>query len=251
MIERCGFGMYEKRSYRNSFDNELVKFSVCIGETDLLIGCDADLSHSALRSVRRVRSILNRHIDIYPEFKSSLGPLRVNKDYNNLVNDMIVSGIAAGTGPMASVAGAVAEYVGRELLKSSKEVFVENGGDIFFASKKDRVISIFAGESVLSNKVAVKIKADKFPVGICTSSGTVGHSFSMGKADAVTIISKDTALADAVATATCNRIQTYRDIKKALDFAIGIEGILGALAIIGDKLGVAGEIELAPVAEPV
>ena len=243
--------MYEKRYYRNQFNNELVMFNVCVGETDLMIGCETDLSPEALRYVHRARSILNRHIDLYPDFKASLEPMKVNTDYDKLVNDMILSGIKAGTGPMAAVAGAVAEYVGRELMKGSGQVFVENGGDIFFASLKDRAISIFAGESVLSSKVAVKIKADKFPIGICTSSGTVGHSFSRGNADAVTIISKDAALADAVATASCNRIKTYHDIESALDFACSIEGILGAIAIVGDKLGAAGDIELASVGEQV
>ncbi len=226
-------------------------FNVCVGETDLMIGCDTDLSPEALRFVRRARSIVNRHIAIYPDFQSSLEPLKVNTAYDKLINDMITAGISAGTGPMAAVAGAVAEYVGSELMKISRQVFVENGGDIFFASSKDRSISIYAGESILSNKVAIKIKADKFPLGICTSSGTVGHSFSRGKADAVTVVSKDAALADAVATAACNRIQTYHDIASALDFAVDIEGILGATAILGEKLGAAGDIELAPIAEQV
>lgn len=241
--------MYEKRLYRNLFGNELEMFSVCVAETDLLIGCDIDLSSDALRCVRRARSILNRHIDAYPEFKSSYEPLKVNQQYPELIKDMISVGILAGTGPMAAVAGAVAEYVGKELSKQSTQVFVENGGDIYFASDKDRVISIYAGESILSNKVGIKIKAGQFPIGICTSSGSVGHSYSMGKADAVTVLSENTALADAVATATGNKIHTPDDISGAVEFAIGIKGITGVVAIMDDKLGAAGDIELASLGQ--
>ncbi len=241
--------MYRKRSYRNLFGNELVMFNICVGETDLMIGCDSDLSSAALRYVRRARSDINRHIDIYPEFKTSLAPLKVSGGYPDIVNNMILAGISAKTGPMAAVAGAVAEYTGKKLLEHSKQVFVENGGDIFFASDKDRIIGIYAGKSVLSNKIAVKIRCDMFPLGICTSSGTVGHSYSMGNADSITVFSKNTALADAVATAAGNIVQSHEDIKKALGFAMGIEGILGVVTIIGDKLGAMGDIELASPAE--
>ena len=236
--------MYEKRLYRNLFGNELVMFNVCVGETDLMIGCDTDLSSDALRYIRRARSILNKHIDMYPDFKASLEPIELNESYSDLIKIMIRAGKVAGTGPMAAVAGAI----GNKLLLQSEQVFVENGGDIFFASSKDRTIAIYAGDSVLSNKVGIKIRAGLFPLGICTSSGTVGHSYSKGKADAVTVLSANTALADAVATELGNRIQSSDDIEKGLEFALEIEGITGAVVIIGDKLGVAGDIELASIA---
>lgn len=240
--------MYEERSYRNLFENEMSMFKVCVSETDLMIGCDTDLSNDALRYVRRARSILNKHIDAYPDFKSSLKPLEANKSYPDLINTMICAGISAGTGPMAAVAGAVSQFVGEKLLKNTSQVFVENGGDIFFASSKDRMIAIYAGESVLSNKVGIKVIKEIFPIGVCTSSGTVGHSYSKGKADAVTVISNNTALADAVATELGNMIQSPEDIKKGLDYALDVEGIIGAVVIINDKLGAAGDIELASIA---
>ena len=240
--------MYEKRLYRNLFGNELVMFNVCVSETDLMIGCDTDLSSDALRYIHRARSILNKHIDMYPDFKASLEPIELNESYSDLIKIMVKAGKVAGTGPMAAVAGAISEFIGNKLLLQSEQVFVENGGDIFFASSKDRTIAIYAGDSILSNKVGIKIKAGLFPLGICTSSGSVGHSYSKGKADAVTVISANTALADAVATELGNRILSSDDIEKGLEFALGIEGIIGAVVIIGDKLGAAGAIELASIA---
>ena len=239
--------MYQKRSYRSLFSNELVMFDVCVGETDLQIGCTRDLTALALAGVRKARSILNHYIDKYPVFLTTLAPMPVDGSAPILIQTMQKAGKAAGTGPFAAVAGAIAQYVGEILLEESGQVFVENGGDIFMASESERTIGIYAGKSPLSNRIAIRINERQFPLGICTSSGTVGHSLSFGKADAVTVLSRDAALADAVATATANRISTNADIEPALSFAMGIEGITGVLAIIGDRLGALGNIELAKV----
>ncbi len=222
-------------------------FDVCVGQTDLQIGCTKDLTALALSKVRKARSILNDYIDKHPGFAVALEPVSMDESAHVMIQKMIKAGKAAGTGPMAAVAGTISQFVGEALTGESDQVFVENGGDIYIASDKTRAIGIFAGDSPLSNKIAIKIIREQFPVGICTSSGTVGHSLSFGRADAVTVISKDTALADAVATAAGNIIKTPDDIRTALDFAMGIENILGVVAIMGDKFGVAGNIELAKV----
>jgi ApbE superfamily uncharacterized protein (UPF0280 family) len=145
---------------------------------------------------------------------------------------------------MAAVAGAMAEMVSKDLLKLSKEVIVENGGDIYLATSKERTVGIYAGNSPLSLKMGILIKPEEAPLGICTSSGTVGHSLSFGKADAVCILSKSAALADAAATAVGNVIQEKKDIEKGLERGKEIEGVLGMLIIVGEKMGVWGNITL-------
>jgi hypothetical protein len=145
---------------------------------------------------------------------------------------------------MAAVAGAIAEFVGKELLKYSGQLIIENGGDIFIKTDKERTIMIYAGDSPLSNKVFIKIKPEDMPAGVCTSSGTVGHSLSFGKADACVIIAQSAVLADAVATAACNRIKEKKDIAPSLEFAISIKGVRGAIAILGKNLGSMGNVEL-------
>jgi ApbE superfamily uncharacterized protein (UPF0280 family) len=145
---------------------------------------------------------------------------------------------------MASVAGALAEQVGNDLLEHTRNVIVENGGDIFLKVSEDLTIGIYAGSSSLSNKLAIKIPATMTPLGVCTSSGTVGHSLSFGTADAVTILAPSTPLADATATAVGNRVKQPQDIAKALDYAQTIEGILGALIILDDQFGAWGAIEI-------
>jgi ApbE superfamily uncharacterized protein (UPF0280 family) len=145
---------------------------------------------------------------------------------------------------MAAVAGAMAESVSKDLFKFSKEVIVENGGDIYLATSKERRVAIYAGESPLSLKIGILIKPEETPLGICTSSGTVGHSLSFGKADAVCILSKSAALADAAATAVGNLVQEKRDIEKGLERGREIEGVLGAVIIVGEKIGIWGNITL-------
>jgi hypothetical protein len=151
----------------------------------------------------------------------------------------------AGVGPMAAVAGAIAEQVGRTLVEMSEEIIVENGGDIWLTLKAPAVIGLYAGRSPFSSKIGIMVKPEHTPMGICTSSATVGHSMSFGKADAVTICATDAALADAVATETCNRIRSEDDLATAIRFALSIEGVNGALAILGDTIAAMGEIELA------
>jgi len=270
--------MYEKRSYRDLFKgNNLKFFNICIFETDLSIGvsescCSFENSfisenssranftgsssssnsiektmiyRTAIRSVRKYRQEIQEYIKVHPEFLTSLEPIVPKHGAALIVQKMCEAAQKAQVGPMAAVAGAIAELVGYDLLKYSDEVIVENGGDIFIKTDIARKIGIYAGNSPLSEKLALKILPEQTPAGVCTSSGTVGHSLSFGKADAVVIDSRDAFLADAVATSTGNRVKTPNDIEHALNYASNIEGVTGAIIIIDDKIGAWGDIELA------
>ena len=146
------------------------------------------------------------------------------------------------------VAGAIAEGVGRELLRLSPEIIIENGGDIFISATRKTTISIYAGDSPLSLKIGLSIPpATDGPRSLCTSSGTVGHSLSLGKADAVSVLSPSCALADAAATAVANRIQSAKDIQSAIEWGRRIPGIDGLVVVMGQDLGAWGQVEIVPV----
>ena len=153
----------------------------------------------------------------------------------------------AGVGPMAGVAGAMAEFVGKALLTKTSEVVVENGGDIFLQSSTERRIGIFADCSPLSMRVGIRVLPEKTPLGVCTSSGTVGPSLSLGKADAVCVISPSATLADAAATAVGNLVQGKGDIERALERGRAIPGVEGIVIIVGDAMGAWGEYELVTI----
>ena len=239
---------YQPRTYRRYTKSEdLVSFKVTLSETDLLISCDKDLSREAEDYTKRLREDLESYIRRHPAFKDSLRPVAADKNGPAIIRDMARSAKGAGVGPMAAVAGAVAEAVGRELLRSSSQVIVENGGDIFISSKRTRIVGIYAGKSRLSERIALEVAAEQTPCGVCTSSGTVGHSLSFGKADAVVVSSKSTSLADAAATSICNRVQTKDDIDSAISYGKKITGIGGILIITGDTFGAWGEIKLVDI----
>jgi ApbE superfamily uncharacterized protein (UPF0280 family) len=236
---------YRERRYRHHLHCEhLVAFEVAVKETDLFILADSHLATLAEAAIYRVRGPLEGYIASHPEFLHSLVPLPGDPLAPSIVREMLAAGRACGVGPMAAVAGAIAEAVGRALLKESTEVVVENGGDCFVQVASPLEMGIFAGSSVLSEKLALRLRPERTPLGVCTSSGTVGPSLSFGRADAVTVIAPSAAVADAAATTIGNRVKRRRDIDQALATAQEIDGVLGVVIIIGDAVGVWGEVEL-------
>ena len=238
---------YRERTYRNRISKRgLVSFEVKIKETDLYISTDSDCRDAAKESVHRHREFIEEYIRQNPPFINSIRPLETDEFAPAIIREMTEASRRCGVGPMASVAGAIARNVGLDLMKCSDNVIIENGGDIFLKLIiKDAIVGIFAGDSPLSYKVSIRLQCEGVPVGVCTSSGTVGHSLSFGRADVVCVTSESATLADAAATAICNRVKREGDIKGALDFGLCIKGVMGALIIIGDKLGISGDIELA------
>jgi ApbE superfamily uncharacterized protein (UPF0280 family) len=234
-----------ERHYRSWLARDgLVPFRVTVKETDLYILARTSLEREAGEVVINLRHQIEEYIKANPLFQTSLVPLPDDPRAPRIVKEMLVASQKTGVGPMAGVAGAMAEFVGRELLASTPEVVVENGGDIFIQISTERKIGVFAGESPLNMKVGLRVPPEKTPLGICTSSGTVGHSTSFGKADAVCVISPSAALADAAATALANRVQGKGDIERVLEEGRTISGVGGMVIIVGDALGVWGEYEL-------
>jgi ApbE superfamily uncharacterized protein (UPF0280 family) len=237
--------MFQPRTYRDwSGGADLVTTVVAVKETDLYIRAQRELKQQAQKTISKYRVRLEEYIEANPRFLAALTPLEVPEDAPGIVKQMADAAQKCGVGPMAAVAGAIAERVGTDLLAYSGEIIVENGGDLFLKVNSERQVGIYAGESVLSGKLALKISPQQTPMGMCTSSGTVGHSLSYGNADAVVAVSKSAALADAAATAVCNRVKSTSDINEAIEFAMSIDGLDGVLIIIGGDMGVWGEIQL-------
>lgn len=244
---------YTERTYRLLHrQSDLLHFQAAVQETDLDIGIkrerfSPELVEWVYALIQECRKPLEEYIKIDPDFQKALSPYRVLPSAPLIAERMAEAGRRAGVGPMAAVAGAIAETVGQALQKRSKDVIVENGGDIYLLSSRLRYIGIFAGESPLSNRLSLEIRPEQTPLGICTSSGTVGPSLSFGQADAVVILSPFAALADAVATAVGNLVQRQEDLEKAIQFAADIGGVAGAVIIKGEHLAAWGHIKLVPM----
>ncbi|MFA5104191.1 MAG: UPF0280 family protein [Candidatus Margulisiibacteriota bacterium] len=240
--------MYEERTYRQyCSSDDLVSFRAVYGETDLFISCERDLKAVAEAKIKELRLQLNKYIVGNPVFESSFVPIRRDLFAPQIAKEMMKASSAMKVGPMAAVAGAFADFVGKELLKQSGQVIIENGGDIFMKISIPRKVAVFAGDSPFSEKILLEIDPEETPLGICTSSGTVGPSISFGSADAVVVKAATAALADAAATAIGNEIKTSGDIEKTLEKYEKNKKLHGILIIKGDKMGIAGAVKIARV----
>ncbi|MFB3880655.1 MAG: UPF0280 family protein [Armatimonadota bacterium] len=237
----------EERTYRRWIDSDLLTFQVRIAESDLLISAERPLPRTAERALRSIRADLEAYIVRDPEFERTLLPRDALDGAPPIALQMIAAARACNVGPMAAVAGAVAQAVGQALLAETNQVIVENGGDIFLHTARPRTAAIYAGASPLSGKLGLKVKRLNQPLGLCTSSGTVGPSLSFGKADAAIVLAESGPLADAAATALGNRLTSPADIEPALEAVSQIPGLYGLAAIIGHHLAAWGEIELVPL----
>ncbi len=221
-------------------------FQVQVQQTDLWIRAERDLRDPAYDAVLTVRRQLERYIDSNPSFLHSLEPVPDDPLAPAIVRAMIRAAQVARVGPMAAVAGAIAQAVAERLLEESPSVVVENGGDCYLAAAEDLVVSIYPGaHSPFQGSLALKLRAETFPWAVCTSSAVIGHSLSLGRADAATVLAKDGALADACATALGNRVRSPGDFQEALEWVSTRPGVEGALVVLGDKLAAWGAVELA------
>jgi len=239
--------MYNKRFYRQWMGrDDLERYQVKIAESDLLILSDQNLFELARKALVEVRHSIEGYIAQDRAFATSLKPMSVAANAPSVITRMSDAGRSWNVGPMASVAGAVAQAVGEQLAGQSRTVIVENGGDVYIKAPTPVSLALYAGESSpFTDKVMFKVEA-KQGLGVCTSSGLVGPSLSFGKADAVVSIAEDAAFADAAATAIANRIQCEDDVDKVVAEQEKQGRLLGLIACCGEKLGLWGDIELVP-----
>lgn len=240
---------YRQRFYRRLSQSGLVSSRVRMMETDLHILAQSRVEDEALALVAELRAELEQYIDGHADFLHALVPLTMERHAPEIVRRMLAAGLQAGVGPMAAVAGAVAEGVGLGLERLGQaEVIVENGGDIYIHRNRSCTISIYAGESPLSGRVGIRMRPEQMPCGICTSSASIGHSLSLGASDAAVVVAPSTPLADALATRLGNEVQGGSGgIEHALEVVQEMEEVTGAVLIAGEKLGVWGDVQLVQV----
>jgi len=228
-----------------------ISFRSAFRETDLWVAIDRDhyrkeAERFTMDRILYFRQILDKHIAAHPEFRDSLTPVVAPGGVHPLIYGMSEAALAAGTGPMSAVAGAVAECVCNDLLAEfgADEVVVENGGDIFMKLTSPVAVAVHAGDSPLSEKIALKIKPDETPLALCCSSGTVGHSLSFGMADACMIACRSGADADAWATAFCNMVKSSAMVQNVTEQALMKPGVSSVVIISGESVGLGGSMEI-------
>ena len=197
---------------------------------------------AAKNSIKEQRKYLEDFIEKDPFFMLTLDPYDLEVDNApDIVQQMAQCGAVFGIGPMSAVAGVIANFAVEAMMEAGATyAVVDNGGDISILNDQPVLVGIYAGASPIRD-LAFEVPSRAKPLGICTSSGTVGPSISFGCADAATAISLDPALADAAATALGNAVQADNALEDCFR-AIDRPGIDGALVIRGEEMAMWGEL---------
>lgn len=221
-------------------------FNVVVEESDLRITASRDLSSEIAQYLNSIRGELKNYILLHPQFVTSLVPLPQDPGAPPLAQAMLQASQLCQVGPMAAVAGAVAQAVADRFVQESPDILVENGGDIYMHSTRERTVALLA-KPVQGARLAVRLAPDRFPAALCGSSATIGHSLSFGKADLVTVMARSGALADAAATTLGNLAQSAAQLPLVLERAQELSrfGVTGVFAQVEGKIGVWGDMELA------
>jgi hypothetical protein len=198
------------------------------------------------KSILHHRNLLEDYLKKYEELKFSLDPLEVGEDAPIIVKLAASAAKNAKVGPMAAVPGALADLaVSAVSKKGAKVCLVENGGEISAFSNQSIKVGIYAGNSSLSSRIGFVLSPKEFPLGISTSSASVGHALTFGEADAAVAFAQTASVADAAATAICNAVRgkdVKKSIKSGLDLAESIPGVKSSLIIRGDYIGATGKL---------
>jgi uncharacterized protein len=234
----------DRNIYRCSVKNkEKYAWLVSYYYTDILISSNKNIKSKIEKPLKKIYEILNACIKSNPSFLKSLSPIKIQSSFPPIIKEMCTRSAVFNVGPMAAVAGTVNEYLASYLQKYCDILIIENGGDTYIKAERDLNIGIYVKNADFKDKIALKINANNMPCGLCSSSGTFGHSFSMGKCDLAVVCAKSTITADAAATAFANSISCEDDIAGSITYFKKFEDIKGLLAIKDKKIGAWGDIE--------
>lgn len=237
---------YRKRATRHP--GETV-FQVVVEETDLRVTARTglpDLPDAVAAYVAELRGQIKAWMLLAPDFRTSLVPVPTPVSAPEIARRMAHGADLAGVGPFAAVAGAVAQMTAERFAAASPDIIVENGGDIYMCSCRDRVVGLLP-DPAGGEMIGVVVKAADCPVSLCSSSATIGHSLSLGVGDIATVRARDASLADAAATLFGNMLQGPDDVVRVTERAAAMArlGIEGVFAQCGGRVGIWGNMELA------
>lgn len=235
------------RHYREQHSRQAgeVSFQVVVGETDLWVAAEEDLSRELSLLAAKLRGEIQAYMALDPSFRTSLVPIDILPSAPDIVRRMAAGARLAGVGPFAAVAGTIAQLVAEHFKARSPEMLVENGGDIYIQGRRERIIGLLP-EVNSKAMFGLRIAGGALPLAICSSSASIGHSLSFGHGELATVLAVDGAFSDAAATALCNMLQTAEDIPVVVKQAQAWAkyGLKGVFVQCGDRLGMWGDFEL-------
>ena len=145
-----------------------------IQESILTVLCRPEYIHSGIDAVRKARSELKTYLQRDPIFGTTHAPHHTLSNAPMIARRMAEAGRLAGTGPMAAVAGALAEACVTGLLEAgAPEAVADNGGDIVLFLQEPVHIGLWAGPEFPA-RLALIVPPREGLFSLCTSSGHGG-----------------------------------------------------------------------------
>jgi len=208
-----------------------------------IIADKEEVIKTAIESIRRNRKELEDYVKGNPRFLYTLEPVAVPAE-PLVARLMAEAAERANVGPMAAVAGVLADLAVKDLIAAGCEVaVVENGGEVSAVSDRPVDVALAAGDAPFSKHFGFRLT--DFPVGLATSSGRFSHALSFGDAEAATVFCRNAGLADAAATAVGNVVKgedCEGAVQRGIDKALSIQGVEGVLIMYRGFTGTAGKI---------
>ena len=224
-----------KKLFREAFTFKESQCTIIVDKNSAL--------QTAVASIKRNRELLEEYGKATPKFLWTLKPISVPEE-PEVAKLMAEAAAKANVGPMAAVAGILADLAVKDMVAEGCEVAViEDGGEISAVSNVPIDVAFAAGEEPLSKRFGFRLT--EFPVGVATSSGRFSHALSFGDAEAATVFCREAGLADAAATAVGNVVKgedANLAIDRGIELAKSIQGVEGTLILFKGRVGTWGKI---------
>lgn len=222
--------------------SEFIRARIEIAETAATVASDGRFTEIAVDAIKAARKDVERQIRKDRFFLTTIEPYVPSSDASPLIKRMCRSAEVAGVGPMATVAGAIAQHAMEAMVSAGcTHGWVDNGGDVALILDSPVLMEVFS-EPGSTEAFALELEPTDGIVGICSSSGRLGHSISFGDSDIALVIADDAILADALATACGNRVLDQASLRTCFEPFMRIDGFIGGLVMKDGAVGMAGKL---------
>jgi ApbE superfamily uncharacterized protein (UPF0280 family) len=217
---------------------KLRTFDIQVQDMVLHVTAGTDLNEESRAAALSFWEQLHAYTLRNPEIRTSKRPIEVDEQAPEIVREMVGAAARAGVGPMFSFQGAVTDHVGRFLARDMDEVTVSCGGDYFILARKRQKLTIHTKPD--GGGIAVVVQPSKRGVGIATSLGR-----GAALLDGLAVLAESCMLADAAAAGVQAILPKPDGFRLALVYLRKVPGVVGGVVVRGDRIGVAGGVEIA------
>ena len=212
-------------------------FDIQVQDMTLHIQAGTDFNEESRAAALSFWEQLHAYTLRNPDIRSSKRPIDVPEDAPEIVREIVRAARRAGVGPMYSFQGAVTDYVGRFLSREVSEVTVNCDGDYFILGRRRQKLTVLRRPS--GSTMAVVVPASKRGIGISMTLGRGRASI-----DGLAVLAESCMVADAAAAGVQAILPKENGFASALAYLRQVRGVLGGLVVVGERIGMAGAVEI-------